>query len=500
MKISAVAILSVACAAVLSACGGGGGSGGESHAPYQITLRAERTQLPINIDNAGPGIGVSAPYTTTLYVQATENGNPIPGAEDGAFACNTSYGLSSGPLYYLDGKDEHMHDVTLPDGSTVKVPSAYRSITLGSNAGGGSFHFHAGDQAGTATITCSVFDPRDKKNVSTSISITVGASTGKPASVRGVAATPVLGTQGNPNNVSTSTAVQAQVFDDANQPVDGANVQVEIVGGSASSGARLLAGTQSGGVVQIGTTVGVGLFSLSSGTSEGAILLRLTTDRADGNVANGILDPITQLLVIPVSNRTSVATPPKVDATTLPDAPYGLPYAFALSATGGAAPYTWSASGGLPTGMSLSADGLLSGTPGGSQGGKFNFVVRVTDSQGQSATANVSLTVGAPPVVEPVVPPLAIGGCSGATCTLPDATHNTTYSYAFWSTGGTGTTAATWSFVGAIPPIAVATITSAGVLTWNVPLACPVPPQLEFTLQATRGSESVIKPVTIPCS
>ena len=45
-------------------------------------------------------------------------------------------------------------------------PTAYRSITLGSNAGGNSFHFHAGNQAGTATITCSVEDPRDKRQVS----------------------------------------------------------------------------------------------------------------------------------------------------------------------------------------------------------------------------------------------------------------------------------------------------------------------------------------------
>lgn len=66
MKILKNLVLSAAVAVSAVACGGGGGSPGETHAPYQITLRAERTQLPININNVGPGIGAYAPYTTVL--------------------------------------------------------------------------------------------------------------------------------------------------------------------------------------------------------------------------------------------------------------------------------------------------------------------------------------------------------------------------------------------------------------------------------------------------
>ena len=46
-----------AMAAILSACGGGGGSPGETNEHYSITLRAEKSQLPINIAGVQPGIG-----------------------------------------------------------------------------------------------------------------------------------------------------------------------------------------------------------------------------------------------------------------------------------------------------------------------------------------------------------------------------------------------------------------------------------------------------------
>ena len=442
-----------------------------------------------------------APYTTVLYVQATDGGNPIPGGED-IFGCNTAYGLSSGPLYYLDGKDEHSTDVTQPDGSIVKVPNAYRSITLPSNAGGASFHFHALDQAGTATITCSVQDPRDKKNVSTSINIAVGAATGKAASILVLQTNPDLGTQGNTNNISTSTALSARVRDDANQPVNGATMQVEIVGGSASAGARLLSGSQSGSVVRIGTTAGVGLFSVVSGSSEGSILLRMTTDRADGDVANGIQDPITQLFPVTVSNLVTSSNL-VIAATDLPEAPYGLSYAALLSATGGVPPYQWSVLGGLPTGLSLDSNGLISGTPSGATGGTSSFVVRVTDSRGKTNSASMSISVGDPPPPPtpptppaPVPPALAVGGCTGTTCTLPAARQGTAYSYTFWTTGGDTAATNARSQVGAAWPAGLTIDGGTGALTWAAP-TCVAGPQT-VQMRVTDGTTALIQTVTVP--
>ena len=63
-----------------------------------------------------------------------------------------------------------------------------------------------------------------------------------------------------------------------------------------------------------------------------------------------------------------------------------------LTASGGQPPYRWSlASGGLPSGLGLSTNGVISGTP--TRAGTTNFVVKVTDSASATATQPLSLAV-----------------------------------------------------------------------------------------------------------
>jgi hypothetical protein len=63
-----------------------------------------------------------------------------------------------------------------------------------------------------------------------------------------------------------------------------------------------------------------------------------------------------------------------------------------LAASGGTAPYTWTASG-LPSGLSLSADGVLSGTP--QVAGTSTVTVSATDSAGASGSVSFSFQVAA---------------------------------------------------------------------------------------------------------
>jgi hypothetical protein len=479
--------------AALAACGGGGGSSGTVSAPYEITLSAERTQLPLNATGQSAGIGAYAPFTTTLTVAATVGGTAIPGGED-IFSCTLSDSLGSGALYYLDGKDEHQDE--------DKRPIAYRSVTLGANAGKATFHFHAGNQAGTATVDCSVVDPRDKQTRSATISINVGAATGKVASVTGLANTPVLGTQRNTNMLPTSTAIQAFAMDDANQAVNAAgkaNLQVRIAGGEAAAGARLLQGSQSGGVVQVQTTGGVGLFSLSSGAREGSILLEMTTDRSDNDVTNGIQDPITGFLVVTATAGSAATTvdPLTMVTTALPGGTNGVPYSQSLSVKGGEAPYTWTALGTLPAGLTLSSSGLLSGTPNMAQPGTVQLAVRVRDSGGRSVDANLAITIAATTVTDPLQTPLAINlpGCGSdvnTACALPDARVGSDYLYALTVTGG-GTDVATWTTSSAEP--AWLNLSGAGVLEGAVPVACGA--LGEFFITVTRGGQTVMRKVSI---
>src|SRR5665811_1555833 len=80
--------------------------------------------------------------------------------------------------------------------------------------------------------------------------------------------------------------------------------------------------------------------------------------------------------------------PPSLGITTssVPTGTVGTAYSQALAATGGTPPYSWSvANGSLPAGLSLSAGGTISGTPGGA--GSSSFTVRVTDSASAPTTS-----------------------------------------------------------------------------------------------------------------
>lgn len=471
--------LALSVVTAVAACGGGGGSSGDTNLPYTIKVTAAKTQLPINLENERVSIGAYARYTTTLYVEAREGSAPIRGGED-IFGCVIVQGLDSGALYYLDGDEKHEDE----DGN----PAAFRSITLDANSGAASFHFHAGDKAGTARITCSVTNPADKQVSSASVDIVVGAQTGQPANVLATAQAPgYLGTSTNTQNLRNNVAISALIMDDANQPVpapSAANLQVNIRPFGASAGARLLAGSQSGTSVQVKTIGGEGQFSLSAGPSAGVILLELTTDRLDNNVSNGIQDAVMQLMAVSV--HKAVRTAPLAISDSEITVTNGLPFSYALTAQGGVPPYTWSASG-LPTGLTLSADGVISGTPTAPKG-SYKVVVTVNDEVGP-VTKNITIKVEGE---------LAIDGCTSdvsAPCSLPPATVGEIYSYTLSFSIGDPSVPVVWTIIGNIP--SGLTMDANGTIS-GTPL--PPPGTYTFILTATRGSLKVSRQVQIVVS
>ncbi|MBO0952569.1 putative Ig domain-containing protein [Fibrella forsythiae] len=110
-----------------------------------------------------------------------------------------------------------------------------------------------------------------------------------------------------------------------------------------------------------------------------------------------------------------------------------------FSASGGTTPRSFSvASGTLPTGLTLSAAGVLSGTP--TQAGNFPITVQVTDANGCSDTgsAYVLTIVDNRPAIEnfaPVNPTVCVGGLVTFTATV----GNVSGSYNFTLTNGINT-------------------------------------------------------------
>jgi len=94
-----------------------------------------------------------------------------------------------------------------------------------------------------------------------------------------------------------------------------------------------------------------------------------------------------------------------VASLALPAATVGSAYNQALVVFGGSTPYSFAlADGALPSGIVLSPDGFLRGTP--SAAGTFLFTVRIADANGTSITQSFRLVVEkAPPAAVKKKPP-----------------------------------------------------------------------------------------------
>jgi large repetitive protein len=88
--------------------------------------------------------------------------------------------------------------------------------------------------------------------------------------------------------------------------------------------------------------------------------------------------------------------PLQVSTTPLPAGTVGVAYSRDLPAQGGAPPYNWYVVNKLPPGLTLGTaapgtDNVLTGTP--TKAGTFSFPMEVEDSQGNTATGTVTVTI-----------------------------------------------------------------------------------------------------------
>jgi hypothetical protein len=158
-----------------------------------------------------------------------------------------------------------------------------------------------------------------------------------------------------------------------------------------------------------------------------------------------------------------IAAAPSITTASLPAGDVSVAYSQTLAESGGTSPFTWSlSSGSLPTGLTISAAGVISGTP--SATGTFSFTVKVTDAATASATKSLSIQINAQPTISTSSP-------------LPAGDVGTAYSKTFAASGGTG--AYTWSVISGTLPTGL-TLSTAGVLS-GTPTAVGNP--FSFTVQ-----------------
>ena len=207
-------------------------------------------------------------------------------------------------------------------------------------------------------------------------------------------------------------------------------------------------------------------------------------------VSNPVLpdgvDSNTAVVTVEQTETPSISTLPP-----LPTARTGLSYSTTIEAFGGTVPYTWSLSAGsLPQGLSLSSDGVLSGTP--SSFGNFTFTLEVADQELDTDSREFSLTVNN----------LAI-----STSSLPTAVKGTPFSFALSASGFNPVQS--WALQSGVLPAGISLNTTTGVLSGTP--TTPGSSALTFRVTDTSAfsvtralsltiSATFIKPVLDPVS
>ncbi|HET6934802.1 MAG TPA: putative Ig domain-containing protein [Candidatus Angelobacter sp.] len=171
----------------------------------------------------------------------------------------------------------------------------------------------------------------------------------------------------------------------------------------------------------------------------------------------------TQTLAIHVASKLAITT------AALADGRVGSPYLQTLAAAGGTGAYTWSlASGALPPGLTLSATGVISGTPTtvNLTGSSFSVLARDSGSPAQTAAATYTIRIAAPLVI--------------TTTSLPGGKFGVAYSASLTTSGGIGTVS--WILAAGSGPLpAGLTLSTAGMIS-GTPATFGT---FAFTVQAT---------------
>jgi hypothetical protein len=206
--------------------------------------------------------------------------------------------------------------------------------------------------------------------------------------------------------------------------------------------------------------------------ANGNAIVRITAV-AGGSAAvhmeiDGVLSPEVLMSVTALSV-------PVVQSQVMPAATAGVAYSFQLLASGNPPP-TWALqSGSLPPGLTLSSDGLISGTPTGSTAQIYNFVVAATNIQGTGTAARsitLSVVMQAPVIV---------------TTALPTGNSGQPYSATLEATGGAPFT---WEIVGALPP----GLTLSGNVISGVPTEAS---DFTFTVKVSNAKDSATRQFTL---
>ena len=379
--------------------------------PYTYVLLSG--SLPPGLSLSGGVISgtPTAAGTYSFVLHAVDSSPNIPGVSPGPYASNVSLSIT-------------VQNVPPTAGSvsaTVAHNSTNNPITLnitGDPATSVAVATAAAHGTATASGTSITYTPTTGYGGPDSFTYTAtnGAGTSAPATVTITVSQPaILYTPAAPPRPIAGTAYNHSI---ANASGGTAPYTYAVSTGALPAGLTLA----TGGTIS-GKATAVGTFAFAV----------VATDSSSGTGPfNSMPANVTLMVDAPVI---------RLAPTTVPGGTANTAYSQTVTATGGTTPYTYAVTGGaLPTGLTLSAVGVLSGTP--TQAGSFFITVTAADSSTgpgapYSGARAYVLTVAGPTIT--LVP-----------ASVPNATVGTAYTQTVAASGGAAPY--TFSTIGSIPP------------------------------------------------
>jgi hypothetical protein len=267
----------------------------------RLTIQTTRTTLPANTFNVPPFLG--SPYMAEVTV-TWRRGN-------GQLVDSGTVNVSVNPVGATGGFST-LDDPSTPDVNEFLVRLGQGPVRV--VAGKATLFFHALNMAGTSTLTVTANDPDNGETLSRSQVFTINnIAPPLPSQVLVSAADTPVYVQGAGGN--TALQLEIAVRDGAGalipDPVAGStafnNVRLEIIGDGPAFGERLR-GVNAQGQAVTGSSISLRTFNgiagavFESGTRIGTTSVRVTVDRADNNVDNGLQDPLSADRSITVSD------------------------------------------------------------------------------------------------------------------------------------------------------------------------------------------------------
>ena len=213
-------------------------------------------------------------------------------------------------------------------------------------------------------------------------------------------------------------------------------------------------------------------------TTSGTFTITVTATNGAGSVGKQLTFTITEAETALTPTITVVS--PTITTSALPSGKVGSVYSATLTATG-TAPITWSASG-LPSGVTCSEAGVISGTPRVS--GAFTITITASN-EAMNIDKQLSLTIAA----METIPTSVVVSPAITTTTLPSGKVSTMYSVTLTAMG---TTPITWSVSG-LPKDMVCS--EAGVISGTPKSSGAFP--ISVTAKNNAGSDSKQLTLTI---